>query len=116
MKIRRVKKTLSAFGLLLAVMLACVAVSLAQDGTPIGLSHSFGIQHSYPGNASTVDGYALRVGLVPPSGNEPICFPRNAQTPSVVQAPFNAAGRFVQPAGAKPRKVGLHLLDSVLLI
>jgi hypothetical protein len=116
MKIRQIKKTLSAIGLLLVIMLACVAMSLAQDGPPIGLSHSLGLQRGHAGKASAVDGYALRSGLAPQSGYAPISFPRAARAPRVVQSPAAVSGGLLDLAGVKPRKIALHLLDSILLI
>ena len=117
MKIRQTKKTLSAIGLLLVIMLACVAVSLAQDSPAIGLSHSIGFQRGgHAGNASTVDGYALRSGLVPQSGYAPISFPRAARAPRKVQSPAAVSGGLLDFAGVKPRKIALHPLDSILLI
>lgn len=116
MKIRQIKKALSAIGLLLVFMLACVAVSLAQDNSPIGFSDSFGIRHSHASKASTVDAYALRNGLVPQPGCAPVSFPRTARAARVVQLPAAASSHLLDWVGTKPRKIALHLLDSILLI
>jgi hypothetical protein len=116
MKIRQIKRTITAVALAVVITLACVAVSLAQDSSPVGFSYSIGLEHSYPDRGSTDDGYAARIGLPPQSSLSPISFLRVSQGQAGVRLPSPAGALLVGFRGAKPPKVALHLLDSVLLI
>ena len=115
MKIRQIRKTGITLALLVAIILAGFAVSLAQDSSPIELTYSFGFQHSHPNRASTVDGYTLRSGLVPKSGFAPRSFPNEAYATRAIQAP-PVATRSLDFGATNPRKIALYLLDSILLI
>jgi hypothetical protein len=117
MKVRRIKDTVASLGLLVMITVAGVAVSLGQDSSPIGLSYSFGPQYSSPDNTgSMVPGEALCAGLVPNSGDLTISYPRPSEAQTFLYSASGVRKLLANFAGAKSRKVALHLLDSILLI
>jgi hypothetical protein len=116
MKIRDLKSTLASVGLLVVITLAGVAVSLAQDSPPAGLGYASGFHHSSPGKASRLGGDVPCVGLVPDSGDLGISHPRLSDGATVFHSASVVAKFSADFAGVKPRKIALHLLDSVLLI
>jgi len=117
MKVRRIKDIVASLTLLVMITVAGVAVSLAQDSSPIALSHSFGLHHSSPDNRfSMLPGEALCAGIVPDSGDLTISCPRPSKAQTFLYSASGVRKLFANSAGVKSRKVALHLLDSILLI
>ena len=116
MKIRKVKKTATTTGLVIFITLVSFALGLAQDGAPVGLGYSFGLHHSFPDKAVCLGDYALRLGLIPKPGDSSVSLVRTWNETVVLPSPFPAPHRLSSFAVARPRKISLHLLDSVLLI
>jgi hypothetical protein len=112
MKIPRVKKTAVTIGLVAVITLVSLALGVAQDHAPAGLGYSFGLHSTAPARASCLGDYALRLGLIPKSGDSSIGLVKKEAVvlPALLPAPDPLM--FVP----KPRKIALHLLDSVLLI
>jgi hypothetical protein len=112
MTIPRVKKTAVTIGLVAVITVVSLALGVAQDHAPAGLGHSFGMHSTAPARASCLgDDYALRFGLIPKSGDSSIGLVKEAVVlPALL--PVSDPLMFVP----KPRKIALHLLDSVLLI
>jgi hypothetical protein len=111
MKIPRVKKTAVTIGLVAVITLVSLALGVAQDHAPAGLGYSVGLHSTAPARASCFGDYALRFGLIPKSGDSSIGLVKK-EAVVLPALPVPDPLMFVP----KPRKIALHLLDSVLLI
>ena len=117
MKFRRVKKDAVTTGVVLVVTLVSFALGLGQDRGPAGFDYSFGLQHGVPDRASCLGDYAQRLGLVPKSSDSSIALESGSwHEAAVLSAPRPVPNAQSMFAAAKPRKIALYLLDSVLLI
>ena len=117
MKVPHIKEIVASVTLLVMIALGGVAVSLAQDSSPIAFSHSFALHHSSAGNRlSMLPGEALCAGIVPDAGDLTISGPRPPKAQTFLYSASDVCKLFANSAGVKTRKVPLHLLDSILLI
>ena len=114
MKIRRVKRTAVTLGLLLLIIAVGFALGMAQDSGPAEAGYSAGLRHSAAETAACAGDCILRFGLPAKSGDSSIALGRNRHEAAISYSPLG--GPNLSPTSAKPRKIALHLLDSVLLI
>jgi len=116
MNIRGVKKSAATLGLVVVIILVGFALGVAQDRAPAGLGYLFGLHPSVPERTACLGNYAVRLGLAPKSGDSSIASLGTWNEAVILRPPLPAPNLLLIFAVAKPRKIALHLFDSVLLI
>jgi hypothetical protein len=115
-KISRLKKSVAAFGLLVAVTLGGFALCLAHDHVPADSTFLFNLRLGSPNGVSQSDDSLPRfrldlvTGDVPPSMQK---VPLGARI--FDEAPTESVGSLIYPRAYAP-KIARHMLDSRLLI
>jgi len=115
-KISRLKKSVSTFGLLVAVTLGGFALCLAHDHVPADSTFPFTLRLGSPNGVSQSDDSVPRfrldlvTGDVPPSMQKVVLGARIFDTTST-----ESGGSSIHPR-AYPPKIARHMLDSRLLI
>jgi len=115
-KTSRLKKSVPAFGLLVAVMLGGFALCLAHDHVPADSSFPFNLRLGSPNGVSQSDDSVPRIRLDLATGDVPPSMQRVPLGARIFDAtPTEGAGSLIQPRAYAP-KLARHMLDSKLLI
>ena len=116
MKTSRLKKSVPAFGLLVAFMLCGFALCLAHDHVPADSNFPFNLRLGAPNGVSQSDDSVPRIRLDLATGDVPPSMQRVPLGARIFDAtPTEAAGSLIHPCAYAP-KLARHMLDSKLLI
>ena len=116
MKTSRLKKSVPAFGLLVAVMLGGFALCLAHEHVPADSSFPFNFRLGSPNGVSQSDDSVPRIRLDLATGDVPPSMQKVPLGARVLDAtPTESGGCFINSRAYAP-KLARHMLDSKLLI